>query len=528
MRRCLILGLLLPASLIFFEGTASGVVAATQRVTVDSASTSQNKSVTATCPAGTRVLGPGSWIDFGGTNQVLFDDLRPSADLTSVTVNATEDETGTSDNWELTAAAICATPPPGLERVSATSPLNSANKSVTATCPAGKRVFGLGADINTFTPDVILDDLRPSADLTKVTANALEDETGDPFNWSVTAYAVCADAIAGLERVSETGALDSSNQKIQLTTCPGGKVLTGIGADINSFNGQVLLNSVNVGGSDNILLSAVEDETGNPLNWSLTSYLICAPGSRRDFTTSFADSDPKNVNLACLSTGQQVTGLGGVVLNGNREVLIDRFRPDPPNNALVTAFEDDGGFSGNWQLSANEICTTPFPGQEIVSNSTAETSVNKQVTATCPAGKKVVGVAGEVVNGLGQVILDDMRPTADLNSVVVNGVEDETGTFSSWGLTARAICANPPAGLVRVSATSALDSDTPKAATADCPAGKNVLSSGYDINSFNGEVLLGSLSPSNLLTQTTVSGIEDATGNANNWSVTVYGICASA
>jgi hypothetical protein len=527
MRRCLILGLLVAASLITFEGTASAVVAASQRVTVDSPSDSQNKSQTVTCPAGTRVLSPGSWINFGGTNQVLFDDLRPSSDLTSVTVNALEDETGTTENWTLTAAAICATPPPGLERVSATSPLNSVNKSVTVSCPAGKRVLGAGVDINTFTPEVILDDLRPSADLTSVTANAREDETGDPFNWSVTAYAVCANAIAGLERVSEFSPLDSANQKVLFGSCPGGKVLTGVGADINTFNGQVLLNALNFGGAENILLSGVEDETGNPANWSITSYLICAPGSRREFTTSFADSDPKNVNLPCPITAQQVTGIGGVVLNGNREVLLDRFRPDPPNNALVTAFEDDGGFSGNWQLSGNEICTTPFPGQEIVSNSTAQTSVNKQVTATCPAGKKVVGVAGEVVNGLGQVLLDDMRPSADLNSVVLNGLEDETGTSLSWGLTARAICANPPAGLERVSSTGALDSETTKGATANCPAGKNVLSSGYDLNTFNGEILLGSLSPSNLLTQATASGIEDATGNPFNWSVTAYAICAS-
>jgi len=40
-------------------------------------------------------------------------------------------------------------------------------------------------------------------------------------------------------------------------------------------------------------------------------------------------------------------------------------------------------------------------------------------------------------------------------------------------------------------------------------------------------VLLRSLSPDNLLTQATASGLEDVTGNAFNWSVTAYGICAS-
>ena len=270
------------------------------------------------------------------------------------------------------------------------------------------------------------------------------------------------------------------------------------------------------------------DETGNPAPWSITGYVICAPGSRREVVTSFADSGPKNVNVTCPGAGRQVTGLGGVVLDGNAEVLLDRFRPDPPNNALVTAFEDDGGFAGNWQLSGNAVCATPLPGQEIVANATAENSVaGKNVSVSCPGAKRVVGAAGEVSQALGQVLLDDVRPNAALTTVTVNALEDETGTSASWSLIARAICADPLPGLERVSATSALDSETTKGATASCPAGKNLLSAAYDLNTFNGQILLGSLSPDNLLTQATASGREDVTGNPVNWSVTAYGICAS-
>jgi hypothetical protein len=526
-RLCLVLGVVV-LSLVCFEGSASASVAATQSVQADSFSTSSNKSMTVSCPAGKRVLSAGTWIDVGENNQVLIDDLRPSADLTSVTVNALEDENGTANNWVVTAAAMCATPPPGLERVSATGPLNSTNKSVTVNCPAGKRVLGAGADINTFNGQVILDDLRPNAALTSVTVNGLEDETGNPANWSLTAYAVCANSIAGLERVSETTPLDSSGQKIQLSACSGGKVMTGIGADTNTFNGEVVLSAINFGGSENILLQAREDETGNSAPWSLTSYVICAPGSRREFETSFADSDPKNVNVTCITPGQQVTGLGGAVLSANAEVLLERFRPNPSNNALVTAFEDDGGFAGSWQLSGNAVCTTPLPGQEIVSNVTAQNSVGeKNVSVACPGAKRVVGAAGEIFNGLGQVLLDDTHPNAALTTVSAHALEDETGTSMSWSLTARAICADPLPGLERVSSNSALDSNTPKGATAPCPAGKTLLSAAFDINTFNGQILLGSLSPDNLLTQATASAHEDVTGNPVNWSVTAYGICAS-
>jgi hypothetical protein len=514
-------------SLACLEGSAAAVVAATHRVSAFTASNSNNKSLTVSCPSGQRALSPGAFLEVGSFNQVLIDDIRPDAGLTSVTVNALEDETGTDQNWTLSVGALCATPPPGLERVSATSPLNSNNKQVTATCPAGKRVLGAGADINSFNGQVILDDLRPNAALTSVTANALEDETGNPINWSLTAYAVCANPIAGLERISETSPLDSASPKVLFPSCPNGKVPTGIGADINTFNGQVMLDVLDTGGAENVILEALEDETGNSINWSVTAYVICAPGSRREFMTSFADSDPKNVNVTCPHPGQQVTGLGGVTLDGASEVLLERFRPDPPNNALATAFEDDGGFAFNWRLSANAVCTTTLSGQEIVSNVTAQDSVaQKQVSVSCPGAKRVVGAAGEIFNGLGQVILDDTRPSADLTTVTVNAYEDETGTSQSWSLTARAICADPLPGLERVSASSALDSEPTKAATAFCPAGKNVLSAAFDLNTFNGQVLLWSVGPDDHLTQATAAGREDATGNPANWSVTAYGICA--
>jgi hypothetical protein len=111
--------------------------------------------------------------------------------------------------------------------------------------------------------------------------------------------------------------------------------------------------------------------------------------------------------------------------------------------------------------------------------------------------------------------------------VTANAYEDETGTNMSWSLTARAICADPLPGLERVSSNSALDSKTTKAATAFCPAGKNMLSASFDLNTFNGQVLLWSVGPDNQLTQATASGREDVTGNPANWSVTAYGICAS-
>jgi hypothetical protein len=85
--------------------------------------------------------------------------------------------------------------PAGQQRIAATSPTDSASpKSVTATCPSGQRVIGTGHELANGRGQVLLDDVIPSADLTSVRVEAFEDQDGTTNPWSVTAYAICADA----------------------------------------------------------------------------------------------------------------------------------------------------------------------------------------------------------------------------------------------------------------------------------------------------------------------------------------------
>lgn len=104
------LPLALATSTIAFASPAAALSVRQEATT--SPLTSQSKSVTVPCPAGTRVTGAGGRID-GAAGQVVLDDVRPSADLTSVTVNALEDETGTTAGWTVTAIAMCTTAPRG-------------------------------------------------------------------------------------------------------------------------------------------------------------------------------------------------------------------------------------------------------------------------------------------------------------------------------------------------------------------------------------------------------------------------------
>ncbi|WP_437728380.1 hypothetical protein [Sorangium sp. So ce861] len=239
------------------------------------------KSVTVTCPAGKKVLGTGARIYSGlgvGFQHVVLDDIRPNATLTALTVTGYEDAAGTSEDWEVWASANCADPIPGLERIQAVSASDSlSNKSVTATCPSGKMVVGSGGEITNGLGRVLIDDLRPNSLLTNVTVTGYEDALGTSNNWTVTAYAICADPLPGLQRVVSFSAANSSGKRIN-ADCPTGTVLLNSGAEISSGIGFVGLIEM---GPPNLLTmsnqtAAIEMLSGTTNSWAVDAYAICA------------------------------------------------------------------------------------------------------------------------------------------------------------------------------------------------------------------------------------------------------------
>jgi hypothetical protein len=74
-------------------------------------------------------------------------------------------------------------------------------------------VLGAGAEVSSAGGQVSLEDVRPVSGMTGVAVRGQEDETGNAGNWSVTAYAICSNPVAGLQRVSLKSAVDSSSPK---------------------------------------------------------------------------------------------------------------------------------------------------------------------------------------------------------------------------------------------------------------------------------------------------------------------------
>jgi hypothetical protein len=513
-------------------GLQEGVVTSTQPIT-------DGVRVTASCPAGKKVFGarpqlvpatPGDLEFFG---QVLIDDIRPSADLTQLVVQAIEDEDGTDANWILKPHAICADPVAGLERVAATSSQDSSNKSFTVSCPPGKRLLGPGADVNAGQGEVVMDDLRPDAALNSVFVQGVEDGTGTSATWSLTAYAICADPVAGLERVAAGSSLDSEFGKSATASCSGGKRVVGAGGDVAAGNGQVVISAMyparTFPENDAVTVLGTEDDDGTSATWGVTAYAICAPVLKLVSTTGHLDSESsKRVSTECGFDGSRLTGVGGEIVGGLGQVVTADLAPQfgDLRSATVFGLEDENGITSGWRLIAYAICASPPPGLERVVAASPINSQNKSVTVSCSPGKRVLGAGGDINGSGGQVLLDDILPDPALTKVTAQAVEDENGTTAGWDIRANALCSDPVPGLQRIAATSALDSSD-KGVSAACPAGKQLLGTGGQINAGNGQVVLNGIRPNAALTSVRVEGLEDENGVMSPWSLTAYAICGN-
>ncbi|MEU6073329.1 hypothetical protein [Micromonospora sp. NPDC047074] len=262
---------------------------------------------------------------------------------------------------------------PGLVRISAVSVSNSTDfRSVTATCPAGKVLTGTGYEVNGATGEAVVDDLRPNggpaAAPTAVTVGAYEAEAF-AGNWSVTAYAICANPVAGLVRVAATSASDSNDFRSVTATCPAGKVLTGTGYELNGVTGEGVVDDLRPNGGPaaaptSVFVGAYEAEAFAG-NWSATAYAICAnplPGLVRNSAVSVSNSTDFRSVVATCPAGKVLTG-AGYELNGvTGEAVVDDFRPNggpavAPTSATSGAYEEDA-FAGNWTNTAYAICAT--------------------------------------------------------------------------------------------------------------------------------------------------------------------------
>ena len=238
---------------------------------VSSANSTSPKTIIASCPTGKRVIGTGFIID-GDATQVVLDDLIPTS--TSVMATGYEDGDATTGDWWIRAFAVCADPLPGLEIVALTSASSSASKLATATCSSGKRILGSGAAITGGTGQVVLDEMAPGD--TTASATAYEDVDGTTANWTVTSYAICAVAPAGLQVVLSTTFPDYSSSQTATPGCPSGTSPLSVGWQINTRYSGTIFPIIAMPSQTDAYVTAGINNTPGLSAWSVTGRVVCA------------------------------------------------------------------------------------------------------------------------------------------------------------------------------------------------------------------------------------------------------------
>lgn len=259
------------ATQLVAPSAAMAYVPGLQRVNAVSASNSEAmKIVVVNCPAGKSVVGTGFTID-GPPGQIAVNRVVPLA--TSVSVRAMEINGGTKANWWLRAFAVCASSSlAGLEIVSANTSPGSDAVTGTATCSAGKSVFGSGAVISgTGAGQVMFESLLPSA--TSVTARAVETTVGTPDIWVLTTYAVCAYYVPGLAHHDTQSFSDSADKSVSYACVQ--KVLLSGGWQIQSRTPGAVTISTSMPSSLDNQVAAQEVGSTVTETWSLLNRSTC-------------------------------------------------------------------------------------------------------------------------------------------------------------------------------------------------------------------------------------------------------------
>ena len=227
---------------------------------------------------------------------------------------------------------------------------------------------------------------------------------------------------------------------------------------------------------------------------------------------------------------QALLGLGGKTNGGGGQVVLDALAARTGDEATVRGHEDQTGFGGDWSVTAYAICADEGGERRTTFNEPLNSLTPKIATTAnggpCTNERRLTGVGAEVpVGATGQVVIDQIVPSADLESATVRAQEDDDGFAGNWSLRPFALCAPPFPGIELETATSDLNSRN-KHATAVCDPGKRVLGTGGRIFGGGGEVSLQYMIPDAGLTRAHVRGVEDENGRSGAWSVTAFAICA--
>jgi hypothetical protein len=255
---------------------------------------------------------------------------------------------------------------------------------------------------------------------------------------------------------------------------------------------------------------------------------------RYSASSAIDSTNAKSVTLTC-PWGRYVSGTGAQVnIAETGKAGLVSITPLPGGNAVTAvAAETGAGTDQNWSVKVYAMCIEQVFGlYDGYTTSTISSASSRGVNVACPANWQVVGAGGTVSTpDTGRVFLNSMIPNPGNTSVYVSAREVGAGTANNWYLKGYVICAHPSAPYIpSYSKTSAFDSTHAKSVTVYCPAGRQLVGTGFALLTQNADskVIIDEVTPLPDLSGATVVASETAGGTAKNWHVTATALCTVA
>jgi hypothetical protein len=243
-------------------------------------------------------------------------------------------------------------------------------------------------------------------------------------------------------------------------------------------------------------------------------------------------NDSKTVNALC-PAGSDALGGGGLVTGGARVSHLTSSVPMPVGNGhYARANEHGSGGTASWGLTAYSICADGATGIDEVFDfeTIPANAVSGAASVSCPAGKRVISMGGDVRNPSGfsgDFILSSTDVDNGMTTVTVwwaRAFDTPLSVIGSLDIWAR--CIDPVTNMQVARATSA-HSSADKTVNVSCPTGMDVygLGGGVLTGAARRAVTIDGIVPA-LSTGSVVT--REKTTYTNNWTAFATAICATS
>jgi hypothetical protein len=282
---------LLLGAQVMFGAQPAVAIPGLEKVTARSDTNSESpKNVTAFCPDGKRVIGGGGRVfatAAANSTKVMLIRLEPinAVNQSGYVAGGVEVAPGIAGNWWVEAYAHCAPAPAGHEIVRTdTSPSSASTQQTTAECTGDKRVFGTGARIQNSGGQVTLQLTRADGLRVIGRATAKEDADGFTGNWTLTAFAICANERPGFSQEGKISDTTPADVKAVTHTCPDGTFVhnvavasSGTPPGLATTPPGVALQTVFP--ADNLRTAQIRmvETTPTSVPWDAGVFMICGP-----------------------------------------------------------------------------------------------------------------------------------------------------------------------------------------------------------------------------------------------------------